>query len=238
LALCDLELTIEPGECVAVCGAAGSGKTSLLGLVPRFFDASRGRVLVHGLDVREQDLTALRRSIALVFQESFLFSHTVAQNLTFGQPGATQAQLEAAARAARAHDFIAALPEGYDTLLGEFAVNLSGGQRQRLAIARALLCDPQILLLDDPVAALDAETMREVVASLRSAARGRTTLMVTHCTPLLQQADRIVVLDGGRIVQQGSHASLSAVRGPYSQSLGLHLHSEPPPRSELRDQSA
>jgi ATP-binding cassette subfamily B protein len=218
-ALTQIDLEVRPGECVALFGAAGAGKSSLLSLVPRFYDVTEGRVSVDGVDVREHDLSVLRRQTAFVFQETFLFSNTVAANIAFGHPEASRAQIERAARQAAAHEFILGLPKGYDTMLGEYAVNLSGGQRQRLAIARALLTCPRMLLLDDPTAALDAETTLQILASLRSAAEGRTTLLVTHRPQLLKQADRVVVLAHGRIVQQGTHVELLRVDGPYRRAL-------------------
>ena len=206
--LSDLSFEARPGECIAIYGAAGAGKSTLLSLIPRFYDPQRGCVRVDGIDVRELDLRQLRSSLAVVFQESFLFSHTVAANIAFGQPDASLAQIRRAAQLAAADEFILRLPHGYDTILGELATNLSGGQRQRLAIARALLRDPSILLLDDPTAALDTETTREILDSLRAAASGRTTFLVTHRAALLRSADRILVVEGGRIVQHGTPAEL------------------------------
>jgi ATP-binding cassette subfamily B protein len=226
-ALTRLSFEARPGECVAIYGAAGAGKTTLLSLVPRFYDPDHGSVYLDGVDVRELDLDLLRRETAVVFQETFLFSHTVAANIAFGHPEASRAQIERAARLASAHDFIERLPQGYETVLGELATSLSGGQRQRLAIARALLTEPRILLLDDPTAALDSETSQEILVSLRAAAVGRTTFIVTHRPALLQQADRILVLAGGKIVQQGTHLELCTRAGPYRDALHLHAHDEP-----------
>lgn len=221
--LTQIDLEAQPGECIALFGAAGAGKSTLLSLIPRFYDVESGRVLVDGIDVRELSLASLRKHTAFVFQETFLFSNTIAANIAFGHPQASPAQIEQAARLARAHDFIVALPHGYDTLLGELATNLSGGQRQRIAIARALLSDPRILLLDDPTAALDAETTREFLETLETAARGRTTFIATHRPQLLERVDRILVLEQGRVVQHGSHAELLRRDGPYRRAIELAL---------------
>lgn len=219
----DLELDVRPGQCVAILGATGAGKSVLMSLIPRFFDPTAGRVLLDGHDVRALDLDDVRRNIGLVFQESFLFSNTVAANIAFGHPGATRAQIEQAAKIAAAHDFITALPQGYDTLLGEGAQSLSGGQRQRLAIARAVLLEPAILLLDDPTAAIDSETEHEIFEALDRAIAGRTTFIVAHRLSTLRRADFIIVLEAGRIVQRGMHAELMQTPGPYLRVADLQL---------------
>jgi ATP-binding cassette, subfamily B, bacterial len=191
----DLSFTIRPGECIAIVGETGSGKSALLNLIPRFYDPDAGRVIVDGVDVRDWDLQELRRRVGVVFQENFLFSDTVAANIAFGEPDASHELIVAAASAA------CALPQGYETVLGEAGVDLSGGQRQRLTIARALLANPSILLLDDPTAAIDPETEHEILAAIDRSLAGRTTFVVAHRLSTLRRADRILVLEQGRIVQ-------------------------------------
>ena len=213
--LAEISLRIEPGQHVALFGATGEGKTTLLNLVPRFYDATAGRVLVDGVNVRRLHLDDLRRNVGMVFQENFLFSDTVAANIAFGRPDATRRQIERTAKIAQADEFIAGLSEGYDTLLRECGKNLSGGQRQRLAIARAILREPPILLLDDATAAVDPETESEILDAMDRAASGRTVLVVAHRLSTLQRADLVVVLKGGRIMEMGTHAELLDRRGPY-----------------------
>jgi ATP-binding cassette subfamily B protein len=220
-ALQGIDLAAEPGRCVAITGATGGGKTTLLGLVPRFFDPGVGRVLIDGVDARRLRVDDLRRGLGIVFQESFLFRASIADNIAFGNPGAPRDAIERAARVAQAHDFIAELPGGYDTPLEEGGMNLSGGQRQRLAIARALVLDPPVLLLDDPTSAVDAQTEDEILAAIESARRGRTTLLVTGRPRALAAADLIVVLHAGRIVEKGTHAQLRAAGGRYARAIAL-----------------
>lgn len=219
----NIDLEVKPGQCVAILGATGAGKSVLMSLIPRFFDATSGRIEIDGIDVRKLNLDDLRRNIGLVFQESFLFSHTVAANIAFGHPEATQAQIEKAARIAAAHDFIMALPKGYETVLGESGMSLSGGQRQRLAIARAVLLEPSILLLDDPTAAIDSQTEHEIFQALENAIAGRTTFIVAHRLSTLRRADFIIVMENGRIVQTGTHSELMRVPGPYLHVASLQL---------------
>ncbi|MBE7537934.1 MAG: ABC transporter ATP-binding protein [Opitutaceae bacterium] len=218
-----VSLDVKAGQCVAILGATGAGKSVLMSLIPRFWDPSSGRVLIDGIDVRDLRVDDLRRNIGLVFQESFLFSNTIASNIAFGHPGATQAQIEKAARIAAAHEFIMNLPNGYETVLGESGKSLSGGQRQRLAIARAVLLEPSILLLDDPTAAIDSETEHEIFEALDRAIAGRTTFIVAHRLSTLRRADFIIVMENGRIVQQGTHDELMRVSGPYRRVANLQL---------------
>ncbi|MBI5688568.1 MAG: ABC transporter ATP-binding protein [Verrucomicrobia bacterium] len=219
----DIDLHVPAGCCVAILGATGAGKSTLMSLVPRFFDPTAGTVRLDGVDARELHLDDLRRNIGVVFQESFLFSNTVAANIAFGHPEATRAQVERAARIAAAHEFIVQLPRGYDTVLGESGNSLSGGQRQRLAIARAVLLEPAILLLDDPTAAIDSETEQEIFTALDRAIAGRTTFIVAHRLSTLRRADFIVVLENGRIVQRGTHDQLMREPGPYLHVASLQL---------------
>ena len=219
----EIDLEVVPGQCVAIVGATGAGKSALMSLIPRFYDPTAGRVLIDGIDARDLDLDDLRRHIGLVFQESFLFSHTVAANIAFGHPQATREQIQKAAKIAAAHDFILQLAHGYDTVLGESGVTLSGGQRQRLALARAILLEPAILLLDDPTASIDSQTEQEIFTALDQAIAGRTTFIVAHRLSTLRRADFIVVMDDGRIVQRGTHAALMRVPGPYLHAASLQL---------------
>jgi len=222
-ALTDVSFTVKPGQVVGIFGMTGTGKSTLLGLIPRFYDPQEGRILANGNDLRDLDLDAYRRQIGIVYQESFLFSNTVAANIAFGHPSATLDQIERAARIAAAHDFILALPHGYETVLGEAGVDLSGGQRQRLALARALLLQPPILILDDPTASVDARTENEIVSALREAMTGRTTFVVSSRLSLLRRADLILVLENGRLTQSGTHAELVHRPGPYHETALLQI---------------
>jgi ATP-binding cassette subfamily B protein/subfamily B ATP-binding cassette protein MsbA len=198
----------RPGEMVALVGLTGAGKTTLVGLIPRFFDVSEGRVLVDGVDVRQYDVRSLRERIAIVLQEPVLFSGTIADNLRYGRLDATREEIEQAARAAHAHDFISRLPKGYDTEVAEAGASLSGGERQRLSVARAILKDAPILILDEPTSALDAISEEIVFSALRRLRAGRTTIVIAHRLSTVRDADRILVLDGGRIAAEGRHDEL------------------------------
>jgi subfamily B ATP-binding cassette protein MsbA len=216
-ALDGVSVRVEPGETIALVGPSGGGKTTFVNLLPRFYEVTGGRILIDGIDTREITLASLRANIALVSQDVTLFNDTVAANIAYGRVGSVSpAELEAAARAAHALDFISEMPQGFETLIGEDGVRLSGGQRQRLAIARALLKDAPILLLDEATSALDSESERHVQAALAELMRGRTTIVIAHRLSTIEHADRIVVLQRGRIAETGSHAELLARGGVYA----------------------
>ena len=210
-----IDLEIEAGSTIALIGASGSGKTTLASLVPRFYDASHGSVLIDGADVRDVTRRSLRREVGVISQDPFLFSASVRDNIAFGVPDVTQELVEAAARAAQAHPFIEQLPDGYDTVIGERGVTLSGGQRQRLAIARALVIDPRILILDDATASVDATTEALIRTGLTEAMRGRTTIVIAHRLSTISLADTVVVLEHGRIVARGSQSELLVTSAVY-----------------------
>ncbi|MBV8881154.1 MAG: ABC transporter ATP-binding protein, partial [Planctomycetaceae bacterium] len=222
-ALQNISFRAAPGQVVGIFGLTGAGKSSLLSLIPRLYDPRQGRILADGHDLRDLDLHAYRRQIGIVYQETFLFSNTVAANIAFGHPHATMDQIRDAARLASADGFISALPKGYDTVLGESGVDLSGGQRQRIALARALLLQPPILLLDDPTASVDARTENEIVSALRQAMAGRTTFVVSGRLSLLRRADVILVLDDGKLVRTGTHDELVKIPGAYRETALLQL---------------
>ncbi len=219
----DLSLVVEPGETVALVGPSGAGKTTLFQLLLRFHDPQSGRITLDGVDLRELDLAAVRRCFALVPQDPILFGASAADNIRFGDIDATQGAVEDAARAAEAHEFLEALPERYDTYLGERGVRLSGGQQQRVAIARAVLRNAPILLLDEATSSLDAQSERSVQHALDALMRDRTTIVIAHRLATVQQADRIVVLDAGRIIAQGTHAKLLAEGGLYAELARLQF---------------
>lgn len=219
----DINLDVQAGQCVAILGATGAGKSTLLSLIPRFYDPTAGRLMIDGVDARDIEVDDLRRNIGIVFQENFLFSTTVAKNIAFGHPNATAEQIENAARIASAHDFIMKLPKGYDTRIGENGSDLSGGQRQRLAIARAILLEPAILILDDATAAIDPQTEHEILQAMDNAMKGRTTFVVAHRLSTLRRSDMVIVLDKGQIVQIGSHDELMNSQGHYRRAAKLQI---------------
>jgi subfamily B ATP-binding cassette protein MsbA len=214
--LSGIDLDVAPGEVVAIVGPSGAGKSTLVQLIPRFYDPTAGHILVDGVDVRHQSLQTLRGAMAAVPQEVQLFSGTIAENLRIAKPEATDAELEDVCKSANAHDFITGFPDGYDTIVGERGIKLSGGQRQRVAIARALLADPRILILDEATSSLDTESEALVQSALEVLMQGRTTLVIAHRLSTVRAADRLVVLDQGRIVEEGTHDQLIAANGVYS----------------------
>ncbi|MFQ3577983.1 MAG: ABC transporter ATP-binding protein, partial [Verrucomicrobiia bacterium] len=211
----NISFKVRPGERIAVVGPTGAGKSSLLGLIPRFHDPTSGRLLIDGVDVRELDLKSLRRNVGVIFQETFLFAMTVAENIAYGDPGASRERIIHAAQLACAHEFIEQLPDGYDTVIGERGVSLSGGQRQRIAIARALLLNPRILILDDATAAVDALTERAIRDAIERASVGRTVFIIAQRLATVRQTDRILVMNEGTIVAIGSHDELLRQEGFY-----------------------
>jgi ATP-binding cassette subfamily B protein/subfamily B ATP-binding cassette protein MsbA len=217
----DVSLDVRPGEVVAIVGASGAGKTTLASLVVRFYDPQAGRITLDGYDLRALTLRSLRENIALVLQDPIVFGATIRENIAYGRPAATAEQVERAARAANAHGFIAALPEGYATVVGERGVTLSGGQRQRVAIARAFVKDAPVLILDEPTSALDAENERAILEALARLMKGRTTLIIAHRLSTIRHADRIVVLEGGVVVEQGTHTELLARPRMYARLHSL-----------------
>lgn len=220
-ALSAVSFTARPGEKIALVGPTGSGKSALVGLIPRFYDVDDGRVIVDGYDVRELDLHSLRGQIGMVMQETFLFSETIRENIAFGRPEASEAEVEAAAKAAKAHAFISELPDGYETVLGERGVSLSGGQKQRLAIARGLLMDPAILILDDSTSSVDSQTEAEIQEAMRNLMAGRTSIVIAQRLDTVRDADQILVLQDGRITQRGTHRELLGREGFYRELYDL-----------------
>jgi len=230
----DISCEATVGETIAIVGATGAGKTTLVNLIPRFLDPWEGRVLVDGRDVREVHIASLRRNIGIVPQEALLFPFSVAQNIALGRPEAARAEIEAAARAANAHDFIERLPEGYDTVIGERGATLSGGERQRLSLARAFLRNAPILILDEPTSAVDSETERLIFDALRRLTRGRTTFIIAHRLSTARHADRILVMKEGAIIETGTHGELLGLRGHYAHLHDLQIRPENS-RAEILD---
>jgi ATP-binding cassette, subfamily B, bacterial len=210
-----ISLNIAPGEMIGLVGHSGSGKSTLVNLICRFYDVSEGAILVDGVDIRSYAISDYRQNIGLVLQEPFLFFGTIAENIAYGKPHATRAEIIASARAAHAHEFILRMPQGYDSMVGERGQGLSGGERQRISIARALLIDPRILILDEATSSVDSETEKEIQKALENLVQGRTTLAIAHRLSTLHRADRLVVLDRGRVVEEGSHDALMAQEGAY-----------------------
>jgi ABC-type multidrug transport system fused ATPase/permease subunit len=236
--LSNIDFQAAPGQTVAIVGPSGSGKTTIINLVPRFYDVTSGRVLVDGVDVRDVTLASLRSQIGMVLQETFLFNMTIRDNIRYGRSDATDAEVEAAARAAHAHDFIVGLPEGYDTLCGERGVRLSGGQRQRIAIARAILVDPRILILDEATSSVDTRTDFLIQQALDRLMRGRTTIVIAHRISTIQRADEILVVNAGRIVDRGAHQDLLRRSGVYQHLYEIQFQAQAEAEQELAQVAA
>ncbi len=211
----NISFKVHPGQTVAIVGQTGSGKTSLVKLINRTYDVSAGQVLIDGMDVRAWNLEALRRNISIIEQDIFLFSRPISENIAFGKPGASQDEIQAAAESAQAHEFIISFEDGYRTVIGERGVTLSGGQRQRIALARAFLTDPRILILDDSTSSIDSATEDKIQRAIYTAARGRTTFIITHRLSQIRWADLILVLRRGRLAAAGSHEELMRTSEAY-----------------------
>lgn len=222
----DINIDAKPGQRIAVLGGTGSGKSTLINLIPRFYDVVEGAITVDGIDIRDVTLESLRRQIGIVLQETFLFSATIRENIAYGRPHARDEEIVAAAKAARIHDFIMSLPDGYNSLVGERGVGLSGGQKQRIAIARALLLDPAILILDDSLSSVDTETEYLIQQALEVLMQNRTSFIIAQRLSTVKNADQIIILDNGRIVEQGTHETLLAAGGIYREIYDLQLRSQ------------
>ena len=229
----DVSFEVNPGEVVALVGSTGAGKSSLINLIPRFYDVTAGKITIDDVDVRDIDLLNLRKNVGIVLQTSLLFSATIRENIAYGKPDATEEQIIAASKAANAYDFILGFAEGYDTLIGERGVTLSGGQRQRIAIARALLINPRILILDDSTSSVDTKTEFEIRQALDVLMRGRTTFIIAQRLNSVQNADQILVIDDGRIIERGKHEELLTLDGNYAETYRLQLEDQERVRNEL-----
>jgi ATP-binding cassette subfamily B protein len=236
--LSDVDIDAEPGKVIALLGPAGSGKSTVVNLIPRFYDVTEGRVTIDGVDIRDVTLDSLRKQIGIVQQDVFLFIGTIRDNIAYGRPDATQEDIEAAAKAARIHDFITSLPYGYDEWVGERGVTLSGGQKQRIAIARTLIMDPRILIFDDSTASVDTQTEFLIQQALSELMKGRTTFVIAQRLRTIMRADEIVVLDRGHVVQRGRHEDLLHEDGLYRRIYDLELKDQEEAFDELQEAGA
>jgi ABC-type multidrug transport system fused ATPase/permease subunit len=236
--LVDIDVHAAPGETVAIVGPSGSGKSTIINLIPRFYDATRGRVLIDGHDVRDVTLTSLRSQVGIVLQETFLFNMTVRNNIRYGRSDASDAEVEAAARAAAAHEFIVGLPEGYDTYCGERGARLSGGQRQRIAIARAILVNPRILILDEATSSVDTRTDYMIQRALDDLMVNRTTIVIAHRISTIQRADQILVINNGRVIDRGTHRELLRRSGVYQHLYEIQFQMQAEARAALAEVAA
>ena len=232
-ALSEISLSVKPGESIALVGRTGAGKSTLVNLLPRFYDPTAGQILIDGHDLKEVTLESLRRQIAIVPQEIALFQGTIKENIGYGQPGATDEEIFEAAKKANANSFILALPNGYETEVGERGAKLSGGERQRIAIARAVLRDPKILILDEATSSLDAETEVLIREALEKLMKGRTTFIIAHRLQSITDADLILVMDKGKIIQRGIHDTLIREKGVYQQIFNIQTRIEVELEKEL-----
>lgn len=219
----DISFDVPGGSIVAIVGPTGAGKSTLVNLIARFYDPQEGRIFIDGVDLRDVELGALRTQVSFVFQETYLFSDTVSGNIAYGRPHISAGDIEAAARLAQAHEFIEQLPKGYDAMLGERGSSLSGGQRQRLAIARAILTNPRVLILDDATASVDPETEEMIRKGMHTVMHGRTTFVIAHRISTVKQADVVLVIENGHITQSGTHAQLMATDGHYREIAAVQL---------------
>jgi ATP-binding cassette subfamily B protein len=222
-ALEDINFNVQPGQLVALLGGSGSGKSTITNLISRFYDVTGGRITVDGIDIRDATLVSLRRNVITCQQDIFLFSDTIGNNIAYGLTDATQEQIETVSKAASLHDFVTSLPDGYDTWVGERGITLSGGEKQRLAIARTLLMNPSILLLDDATSSVDAGTEHLIRQALGELIKNRTTFIITHRLPIIKNADLILLLENGRIIEMGNHEELMAKRGNYFRTYQIQI---------------